>query len=256
MAEGVLREIRSLTGNSFCQVGTAELSSPALADACSRGGIDFSSLRFAVAIAAPFPAEVINQLRQGPSRTYLYHYRVVNAQLDRLMLEISSCLEEAGGQAFPIPSSQRTGNRFQSIFPHRTAARAAGLGWIGRSSNLIVPGRGPRIRLGTVLTNLPLPPGQVRENGCGDCQACREACPPGAIKGPAFEPGDPQEKRFDPQACNDYKNRVRDHFGKRVCGICLAVCPQGREELTITGRDNQHPPVPPEQKAQEDRRPD
>ncbi len=243
---GKIQEIARRTG---CFLGTAVLSPAELDDARSRGGIDFSSLPYAVSIIAPFPATVINQLREGPSLTYLYHYRVVNTQLDRLMLEISSYLEQEGGQTFPIPASQRIGNKFQSIFPHRTAARAAGLGWIGRSSHLVTPRLGPRVRLGTVLTDLPLPAGEPVTNDCGDCRACVEACPPGAIKGPEFNPEDPQEKRFDPQACHNYKNLVRDHFGKRVCGICLAVCPHGVYSLSVKGRDNHQPPVPPKQKG-------
>jgi len=243
-----VERIKNKARASGCLAGTAALGTEEIKDALSRGGIDFSGLPYAVSIMAPFPGLVINQLREGPSLTYLYHYRVVNAQLDRLMLEVSTFLEEAGGQTFPIPASQRIGNKFQSIFPHRTAARAAGLGWIGRSSHLVTSSRGPRVRLGTVLTDLPLPGGKPVGNGCGDCRACVQACPPGAIKGPEFNPKDPQEKRFDPQACHDYKNLVRDHFGKRVCGICLAVCPHGPKSLPIKGRDNDHPLVPPRQK--------
>ncbi len=249
MTQKALESIELLTRGTGCFAKTACLSPEELADAKSRGGIDFSGLPYVVSIIAPFPAVLINQLREGPSLTYLYQYRVVNTQLDRLMLEISTFLEQAGGQAFPIPASQRIGNKFQSIFPHRTAARAAGLGWIGRSSHLITKARGPRVRLGTVLTDLPLPQGEPLKNGCGDCRACVEACPPGAIKGPEFNPEDSQEKRFDPQACHDYKNLVRDHFGKRVCGICLAVCPHGPFQLPVNGRDNDHPLVPPRQKG-------
>ena len=89
--------------------------------------------------------------------------------------------------AYPIPASQRNGrDRMQSIFSHRMAAHLAGLGWIGKNCCLITPIAGPRVRLVTVLTDAPLPPGSPMDSRCGDCTACVDACPPHAIKGRAF----------------------------------------------------------------------
>lgn len=182
----------------------------------------------AVSVAVFFPRQVIQDLLRGPSLTYLYYYNVLNSRLDDIALRVSNLLQRAGYLAYPIPASQRHGkDRFQSIFSHRMAARLAGLGWIGKSCCLITPQVGPRVRLVTVLTNAPLPPDTPLTRDCGDCQACVVACPPGAIKGVPFRPDQPLSERFDPTACNAYKDKVRDRWGKRCCGLCLAACPIG-----------------------------
>lgn len=225
------------------EIAGAKIPQQLIQEANSRGGIDFSALNYAVSFSVPFPGQIINQLREGPSRTYLYYYNVLNTRIDQLAIKISSCLESKGYKAFPIPASQRVRDRYQSIFSQRGAAYAAGLGWIGKSCNLITVRKGPRIRLGTVLTDAEVLRGYQVEDQCGTCKICQDACPAQAIKGINFEPNIPFEERFDPQACSDYKNKVRDKFGKRVCGICLAVCPQGDHQLILKGRDNDHPLV-------------
>jgi epoxyqueuosine reductase QueG len=183
----------------------------------------------AVSFAVAFPRSVIEELTDGPSHTYLHYYRAVNTLIDNLSLRLTSVLEAKGFQAFPIPSSQRTGQtRLESIFPHRLGACLAGLGWIGKSGCLVNESLGPRLRIGTVLTDAPLPPDRPVTVRCGECTLCRDACPAGAIKGKLFTPDTPISERLEPERCNHYQDKVRDRFGKRVCGICLAVCPFGK----------------------------
>ncbi len=190
--------------------------------------VDLAAYPRAVSVGVFFPRPVIQDLLRGPSHTYLYHYNVLNARLDDIALRLSNLLQKAGYVAYPIPASQRHGkDHLQSIFSHRMAARLAGLGWIGKSCCLVTPQAGPRVRLVTVLTGAPLPPDAPMEDGCGDCQACAQACPPGAIKGVAFRPDQPLSERFDAAACTAYKDKVRDRWGKRCCGLCLASCPVG-----------------------------
>lgn len=239
MESSTLKNIKDIVAHYGGTAASALLPEELQEFVRDRGGVDFKGLKGIISFAIPFPGAVIDQLQEGPSRTYLYYYNVVNAIIDSLAMRISSSLEEEGWNSFPIPASQRTGDKFQSIFPHRSAARLAGLGWIGLSCHIIVPGRGPRVRLGTVLTDAPLPEGKIMESGCGNCQACVQACPPGAIKGVPFLPQVPLEERFDPQACHNYKNRVRESFGRRVCGLCLAVCPEGQNLGLTRGRDNE-----------------
>ena len=184
----------------------------------------------AISFAVSFPRAVIDELSAGPSHTYLYYYRVVNTLIDELSLKLSAFLETNGFTAYPIPSSQRAGkDRLESIFPHRLAASLAGLGWIGKSGCLINKNAGPRLRLGTVLTNANLPADKPVEILCGDCKACVEACPSGAIIGKSFSPDAPYSERLNPSLCDKYQNQVRDRFGKRVCGLCIAACPYGKK---------------------------
>lgn len=183
----------------------------------------------AISFIIPFPRSVIEELLEGPSHTYLHYYRAVNTLIDDLAIRLSAILEAQGFDAFPVPSSQRTGkNKLDSIFPHRVAGYLAGLGWIGKSGCLVNKTFGPRVRLGTVLTNAPLPPDKPGKVLCGNCNLCSEACPAGAIKGMLFSPDVPLEERLEPQRCDSYQNKVRDRFGKRVCGLCLAACPYGK----------------------------
>jgi epoxyqueuosine reductase len=207
-------------------VGVAALS-PA-AEYVQKLGFSLSDYPRAVAFGVFFPKAVINELRHGPTHTYLHFYRVVNARVDDIGLSLNGFLEKRGYRTFPVPSSQRVSrDRLAGVFPHRLAAGLAGLGWVGKSGSLITPEVGPRLRLGTVLTDAPLLPDQPVPSRCGDCTLCRDACPAKAIKGIPFRPEDSLELRLAPDLCDQYLNQVRSSFGKRVCGHCLAVCPWG-----------------------------
>ncbi len=191
--------------------------------------VDLALYPRAVSVAVIFPLAIVQELLRGPSHTYLYEYNVLNAHLDDIALRVSNLLQAAGYASYPVPASQRHGgDRFQSIFSHRLAARLAGLGWIGKSCCLVTPQFGPRVRLVTVLTSAPLAAGAPLAQDCGDCTVCADACPPGAIKGRPFRPEAPLSDRFDPTACTTHKDKVRDRWGKRCCGLCLASCPIGQ----------------------------
>ncbi|MBS3901034.1 MAG: epoxyqueuosine reductase [Dethiobacter sp.] len=186
----------------------------------------------AVSFIIPFPRSIIEELQEGPSNTYLHYYRAVNTLIDDLSIRLSTMLEVRGYETFPVPSSQRTGtDRLNSIFPHRIAAYLAGMGWIGKSGCLITQAHGPRVRLGTVLTSAPLPPDKPLDLICGNCSLCMKECPAQAIEGVIFTPDTPLAERLKPELCDQYQNKVRDRFGKRVCGLCLAACPIGKPAL-------------------------
>ena len=63
----------------------------------------------------------------------------------------------------------------------KALAKQAGLGWQGRSLLIVNPDHGPLHRLIAVLTDLDLEPDQPMRNRCGNCSACVEACPQGAL---------------------------------------------------------------------------
>ena len=67
----------------------------------------------------------------------------------------------------------------------REAAHRAGLGWFGKSANILLPGRGSWFVLGSVVTDAPLDAsnGPV-DDGCGSCRRCIDSCPTGAIVAP------------------------------------------------------------------------
>lgn len=184
----------------------------------------------AVSIGIQYPKDVVNQLLEGPTHTYLYYYKILNAKLDDIALQVAIALEKEGYRSFPVPASQRvTDDRLAGIFSHRMAAHLAGLGWIGKNSSLITREYGPRLRLVTILTDAPLETDAPFEGDlCGECNKCVLACPSGAVVGNPFREDDPLEKRFIGQLCDVHLSRVRNTFGKRICGKCLASCPYGK----------------------------
>lgn len=63
----------------------------------------------------------------------------------------------------------------------RAVAHRAGLGWYGRNANILVPGHGSWVVLGTVVTDADLAPGAPVADGCGSCRRCLDGCPTRAI---------------------------------------------------------------------------
>jgi epoxyqueuosine reductase len=112
----------------------------------------------------------------------------------------------------------------------REAAYRAGIGWYGKSSNLLLPGRGSWFVLGSVLTTAPLPPspGPVAD-GCGGCRRCLDGCPTGAI----IAPGVVDARRclaWLVQRAGTFPLEHRADLGDRIygCDDCQDVCPPNR----------------------------
>lgn len=112
----------------------------------------------------------------------------------------------------------------------RPLAAAAGLGWLGKSTMLLVPGAGPWVLLGVVATTLELEPGAPLKKTCGSCTRCIAACPTGAIAADGH--------MLDARLCISYhtiENRgvvpreLRAKFKDWVfgCDDCLDSCPVG-----------------------------
>lgn len=192
-------------------------------------GTAFKGYTRAVSFGVFLPGPVVDELLESPSHTYLAYYDIANALINQIGLRLNNFLVKEGHRAFPVPSSQRSGEaRDGSIFSHRMAAELAGLGWIGKSCSLVNQNVGPRLRLGTVLTNCDIAPDRPVENKCGTCTACRDICPAGAILGNGYRQGQELAARFNFRRCDDYLTEVRQTFGKRICGKCVAVCPYGK----------------------------
>ena len=215
------QQIRSITGEyGVCDVGFAKLSDGP------------EGLSYAVSIVVPLSDAVVEEIDEAPTFSYFHHYRTVNAYIDRLLLQIGLLIQSGGYRYMPIAASQSipaNGERTHvGRYSHKKAAVAAGLGTIGKSTLFLHRFHGPRVRLGTLFTDCPLPAAeQPAASVCGSCRLCVDACPAGAIQGAEWREGAPRDELFDAEACNRY---MREHFMKigrgSVCGICIKVCPQ------------------------------
>jgi epoxyqueuosine reductase len=106
-------------------------------------------------------------------------------------------------------------------------AQAAGIGWQGKHTNLVVRDYGSWMFLGAIFTDAALPPEAHEENHCGACRRCLDICPTKAFPAPY---------KLDARRCISYltiehKGQIarefRESIGNRVygCDDCLAVCP-------------------------------
>lgn len=123
----------------------------------------------------------------------------------------------------------------------REAAVRAGLGWYGKSANVLLPGRGSWFVLGSVVTDAPLRPAtEPVADGCGTCTRCLEGCPTGAI----VAPGVVDARRclaWLVQAPGTFPEEWRVALGDRIygCDDCQEVCPPNRRsdrEVAAGGR--------------------
>ena len=168
-----------------------------------------------------------------PTAVYARHYVTANALLDQITFRLAGHIQRHGHRALPIHASQQMGHkRWYGAISHKAIARGAGLGWIGQNLLLITPEYGPRVRLASLLTDMPLASSGPLPRACGGCHACLDACPARAITG--FERGDYPESRelaLNTAACAqrlDFFEREAN-VGQPVCGMCVQACPFGRK---------------------------
>lgn len=171
-----------------------------------------------------------------PSRAYVSRYalgrdyhKVLRRRLQRLADQITESLG---------PFSYRV---FVDSAPvlEKALARNAGLGWIGKHTNLIHRDAGSLFFLGEIYTDLPLPHDQPATEHCGTCRACIDVCPTDAIVAP-FE--------LDARRCISYLTiehpgsipmEYREAMGNRVygCDDCQLFCPWNKFARLSTESD-------------------
>ena len=109
----------------------------------------------------------------------------------------------------------------------RTLAERAGLGFIGKQTQLLSLQFGPWLFLSELLTNLELEPDQPFSGSCGTCRLCIDTCPTGAIE----ETGTIDARKCIAYLTIEHKTKIpselRPQIGDHVfgCDECLQVCP-------------------------------
>ena len=148
------------------------------------------------------------------------YHKVIRKRLQKLADRIAGQAGEFGYRAFTDSAPVL----------EKALARNAGLGWIGKHTNLINKGVGSWFFIGELYTDLDLPVDSPATQHCGTCTACLEACPTAAIVAP-FE--------LDARRCISYLTielegtiplEFREAIGNRIfgCDDCQLVCPWNR----------------------------
>ena len=154
------------------------------------------------------------------ARFHDYH-KVLGEQLKQL----TAFVNELGGESTRSLWYVDTGPLLE-----RDLGQRAGLGFIGKHTNLISRHLGNWIFLAEILTTLELEPDASEHNRCGKCARCIEACPTAAITAPF---------KLDARLCISYLTielkgpipvELRPAIGNRIygCDDCLVVCPWNR----------------------------
>jgi epoxyqueuosine reductase len=176
-------------------------------------------LAYAISIGGSVSSAILKGCIIGPTRHYLHNYRMVNWMLDQTAAKLTGIIQSKGYNALPIPASQIVDWEKQTAhMSHKMAAIRAGLGWIGRNNLLVNPQYGSKIRLTTILTDMPLEADKPVEQDCGECKKCIEICPVSAVKD--------SHKDWNKTACLEklkYFAKVHN-VGQYICGLCVKVC--------------------------------
>jgi len=109
----------------------------------------------------------------------------------------------------------------------RAVAARAGLGWLGKNTNLLIPGVGSSVLLAEIVTSAELEPDQPVKKTCGSCDACMRVCPTGAL----VEPGVLDNRRCISFWTIEHRGviplDIRPLIGDWIfgCDLCQEICP-------------------------------
>jgi epoxyqueuosine reductase len=148
------------------------------------------------------------------------YHKVVRTRLARLAKRVADAAGSLGYRAFTDTAPVL----------EKALARDAGLGWIGKHTNLLDRHDGSWFFLGEIFTDLPLPVDKPVTSHCGSCTACLDVCPTRAIVAPY---------QLDARRCISYltielhgpiPEEFRPAIGNRIygCDDCQLVCPWNR----------------------------
>jgi len=169
----------------------------------------------------------IEQALNDPARAFVSRYalgrdyhKVLRARLKRLAQRLEARIGAYGWRVF-VDSAP---------VMEKPLAEKAGLGWIGKHTNLINQQAGSWFFLGEIYCDLPLPPDQPASEHCGRCQACLDICPTRAIVAPF---------QLDARRCISYltiehfgsiPEPLRAKIGNHIygCDDCQLCCPWNR----------------------------
>jgi epoxyqueuosine reductase len=177
------------------------------------------ALPYANAAPAPAPGRA-----PGTGRVSNYAWSADYHEVARAVLrEIAAYIDALAG----VPATRVVCDT--APLAERAFAARAGLGWIGKHTNLIVPGLGSYVFLGEIVTTLALEPDPPARKSCGSCARCIDVCPTRALR---------RDYTIDATRCiSDLTQRtdaiprdMRPLIGDWVwgCDLCQEICPPTR----------------------------
>lgn len=190
------------------------------------------------------PIMVLNHPELGYVSRYALgrdYHKVMRKRLEKLARKINADLKKQDDMA------EMNYRVFVDSAPvmEKPIAVKAGLGWMGKHTNILNQDAGSWFFLGEIYTNLPLSESQTVDNHCGDCTACIDICPTQAI----VKPYELDARRCISYLTIEHKGVIAEEFreamGNRIygCDDCQLVCPWNRfavesEETDYAIRNN------------------
>lgn len=168
-----------------------------------------------------FPSEL--QSKDSPQIAKYALGRDYHKALKQILIKLAESIEsEIGAHSYrPLVDT--------APFMERYWAKEAGIGFIGKNTNLIIPRVGSFVFLGALLTSLELSTDTTYSRSCGSCRRCIDACPTHALT----------EEGLDARRCINYltiehrgeiPEELTKRFGHRLygCDTCQDVCPHNK----------------------------
>ncbi len=176
--------------------------------------------RSVICIAVPYATPEPKRTHlQGRVSNYAwsndYHRRI-----KAILFELAAAIDEIAGTPVTAVACDT------KPLAERAFAARAGLGWVGKHTNLISPELGSFVFLGEIVTTLELHPDAPLRKTCGSCTRCVEACPTGALRG---------DYTIDATRCiadltqrtDAIPREMRPFLGDWIwgCDLCQLACP-------------------------------
>ncbi|MCY4150550.1 MAG: tRNA epoxyqueuosine(34) reductase QueG [Gammaproteobacteria bacterium] len=175
----------------------------------------------------PEPMSASKSVLEDPNIGYISRYalgrdyhKVMRSRLNKLAKRIEQEIGPFGHRVFCDSAPVM----------EKPLAKKAGLGWIGKHTNLLNRHEGSWFFIGEIYTDVPLPIDAPSTPHCGSCRACIDVCPTQAIVAPYV---------LDARRCISYHTielhgpipvEFRKSIGNRIygCDDCQLVCPWNR----------------------------
>jgi len=178
--------------------------------------------RSVVCVALPY-AQDESEKTSGPLRGRVSSYARsgdYHREMQALLRGVADVIDDAAGAGVTaIACDTRP-------LAERAFAARAGLGWIGKHTNIISPEHGSFVFLGEIVTTVELPADAPLRKSCGACTRCVEVCPTGALRG---------DYTIDATRCISDLTQRTDSIPKQLrplmgdwvwgCDICQIACP-------------------------------